>query len=64
MKSLEIVHLSNCIEEGQDGLAELVDALLTNKDTLKYVDISKNNWNKNPAAIKSLLSLIIKGTEV
>ena len=51
MKSLEIVHLSNCIEEGQDGLAELVDALLTNKDTLKYVDISKNNWNKNPAAI-------------
>ena len=40
MQSLEIVHYKNCIEQGQDGIVELIDTLLTNAGTLRHVDIS------------------------
>ena len=64
MQSLEIVHFSNCIEEGNDGMVELLDTLLTNASTLKHVDISRNILNKKPAALDNLLDLIIKCNEI
>ena len=64
MKSLETVHFSNCIDQGKDGLTELIEALITNRDTLRYVDISGNDWNKNVVAAESVQELIIKGIEI
>ena len=59
MQSLEIAHFSDCIEHGQDGLLELTDALMTCKDTLRVVDISLNNWNKNQDAVQGVQDMII-----
>ena len=59
MQSLETAYFSNCIEYGQDGLLELTEALTTCKDTLKKVDISHNNWNKNQGALLGVQNLII-----
>ena len=64
MKSLETVHFSNCIDQGKDGLTELIEALITNRDTLRYVDISGNDWNKNVVAAESVQDFIIKGIEI
>ena len=64
MKSLETVHFSNCIDQGKDGLSELIEALIKNRDTLRYVDISGNDWNKNVVAAESVQDFIIKGIEI
>ena len=54
MKSLEVLNFSNCIDERKDGLSELLDTVVTNSKTLRKLDISGNNYNKNAKAVEKL----------
>ena len=53
METLEKVNLANCInpQKPHNGLKYLIQALITNRATLQYVDISGNNWNKDMAVV-------------
>lgn len=54
METLEIVNMANCINpyKPHSGLKYLIQALVTNRATLRYADVSGNTWNKDMEVVQ------------
>jgi hypothetical protein len=56
METLERLNMANCINpyKPHSGLKHLIKALISNRETLQYVDISGNTWNKDMEVVKQI----------
>lgn len=56
METLEVCKMANCINpyKPHSGLKYLIQGLITNKETLKYVDVSGNTYNNDMEVVEQI----------
>jgi len=62
METLERINMANCINpyKPHSGLKHLIKALVSNRATLQYVDISGNTWNKDMEVVQQIQIMLQK----